>query len=49
MPSISMSTRAVNTLIVLGACVVYIALGSMSGRTSIKVDSDRMVPFTRRR
>ena len=30
-----MSTRAVNTLIVLGASVVYIALGSMSGRTSI--------------
>ena len=30
-----MSKTAVNTLIVLGACVVYIGLGSMSGRTSI--------------
>jgi hypothetical protein len=30
-----MSKPAVNTLIVLGACVVYIGLGSMSGRTSI--------------
>src|SRR5437016_3235488 len=31
----SMSRHAVNTLIVLGACVVYIVLGLMSGRTSI--------------
>jgi hypothetical protein len=30
-----MSKPAVNTLILLGACVVYIGLGSMSGRTSI--------------
>jgi len=30
-----MSRPAVNALIVLGACVVYIVLGSMSGRTSI--------------
>lgn len=30
-----MSRPAVNALIVLGACVVYIVLGSISGRTSI--------------
>src|SRR5882672_6588081 len=30
-----MSRRAVNSLIVVGATVVYIALGSLSGRTSI--------------